>query len=1284
MNTKIGQIMFSILIAALLALTPVFGAAQPARAEAIPCLVTSNLNDGSTGTLRSWLADSSCATITFLDNYTIPLASTLTIDRNVTIDGAGYTVTVSGDVTGDGMSLDDVRVFTVNSGVIANLQNLTVAYGFANVEGGGIYNSGTLTVTDSVFANNFAINSGGAIYNKSGAVLTLTRVAFNNNQVSNWSGGSAGGGIYNGGTLTVTNSSFTGNKDLVSIAGAIMNATGGTAAITGSSFDSNVAPFGGGALANFGSTMTVDNSSFTGNSNPSGYAGGGAIWNSAGNLTVTNSVFSGNTSGTDGAPYSGLGGAISSGADLSLTNNTFTGNSALINREDTIAFGGAVFVSANTVSFTFNLTNNTFSANTAPNGGALYYDQANGGSLTANLYNNILVKGATGGNCFTSVAPTVTASNNLTDDDTCGTGFTNSSSILLGTLGNYGGLTQTIPLLTGSSAIDAGDDASCPATDQRGVTRPQGAHCDIGAYEYQPPVTSTFSISGQLFYDDNGNGIWDAGEEASYFGETVQLDQGCDGIVDSSFLLTYYVQTYTFASLPADQSYCVSYYNPGYRTTTPKQVTDSLSSDLTGVNIGYVFVTLEASESAPLNGPVNVSYNRTITVTGGDAPYTFAQIDQALPAGLTAEYNSNAGTITVSGTPTQAGKYSFTVDVTDGNGATLVKPIEYWIQTDANFSFTSSPNPATVGQEVTFSLGIAPDDQFGGTAVFYADGTAIEGCTELFLVEMETWGGTYKVNPVVCTTSALTVGQHAITATYTPLYGAYQSAAVTLTGGQTVNPTVLQASVTLDGLVQTYDGGPKPITVSTDPAGLTVDVTYDGSATVPTDAGSYAVLATVNAPGYQGTEAGTLVVSPRPITVTADAQSKVAGAPDPALTYRITSGSLIAGDSFSGELIREPGETAGTYAITLGALSAGNNYSITFVPSELTITAKEYNLAVTTSGNGTVAKSPDQPKYLSGSSVQLTATPAVGWSFAGWSGDASGSANPLNVTMDGDKNITATFVDVTRPNTQITSFPPNPSYNNSATFTFTGTDNATPSSSLMFECKLDGGAWATCSSPKMYSGLTNSSHTFSVRAKDAAGNVDATPAYYTWTVKSNRPPVADAGGPYYGNEGTSIYLSAAKSTDHENNIVLYEWDLDNDGLFDDATGKTPKFAALDNGVFTVRVRVTDAGGLSSVDDATVTVRNVPPVILSFTITSNVHVGDTVNARVTFKDAGIYDTFTVVWNWGDGTTTSGSISNYAVTGSHVYTQKGDYTVTITITDKDGGVVHAHKVVTVSRR
>ncbi len=81
----------------------------------------------------------------------------------------------------------------------------------------------------------------------------------------------------------------------------------------------------------------------------------------------------------------------------------------------------------------------------------------------------------------------------------------------------------------------------------------------------------------------------------------------------------------------------------------------------------------------------------------------------------------------------------------------------------------------------------------------------------------------------------------------------------------------------------------------------------------------------------------TFEITERPITVTAEDQSKEYGAPDPDLTYAITSGSLVEGDSFSGSLTRNSGEDVGTYAITEGALSAGSNYSLTFVPANLTI-----------------------------------------------------------------------------------------------------------------------------------------------------------------------------------------------------------------------------------------------------------------------------------------------------------------------------------------------------------
>jgi uncharacterized repeat protein (TIGR02543 family) len=71
-----------------------------------------------------------------------------------------------------------------------------------------------------------------------------------------------------------------------------------------------------------------------------------------------------------------------------------------------------------------------------------------------------------------------------------------------------------------------------------------------------------------------------------------------------------------------------------------------------------------------------------------------------------------------------------------------------------------------------------------------------------------------------------------------------------------------------------------------------------------------------------------------------------------------------------------------------------------------------HSLTVTVAGSGSVAKNPDQGSYYPGSQVELTATPDAGYSFSGWSGDATGAANPLTVMMDADKAITATFTQI--------------------------------------------------------------------------------------------------------------------------------------------------------------------------------------------------------------------------------------------------------------------------------
>ena len=90
-------------------------------------------------------------------------------------------------------------------------------------------------------------------------------------------------------------------------------------------------------------------------------------------------------------------------------------------------------------------------------------------------------------------------------------------------------------------------------------------------------------------------------------------------------------------------------------------------------------------------------------------------------------------------------------------------------------------------------------------------------------------------------------------------------------------------------------------------------------------------------------------------------------------------------------------------------------------------------------------------------------------------------------------------VDNTPPNTSITSQPADPTNATGASFAFSSEGGAT------FEVRLDGGAWIPSASPKVYSGLAEGSHTFQVRATDQAGNVDPTPATFTWTVDTTAP-----------------------------------------------------------------------------------------------------------------------------------------------------------------------------------
>ncbi len=414
-----------IVVAALLAL----GVGRDAHAATLTVV---NTNDSGAGSLRRAIADAAPGdTIDFnagLTGQTITLTTgELVVSKNLTVNGPVAGITVSGN--------NASRVFEISGGVTANMSGLTLAGGNGANSGGGILNDGILTLTNSTISGNTANNEGGGIFN--GGTLTVSNSAVSGNSTRSRAGG-IGGGIYNLGTLTISNSTVSGNST----------------------------SYIGGGIYNLG-TLTVSNSTVSGNATK----GGGGIYNDGG-LILSNSTISGNS-----ASY--IGGGIFNEGTLTLSNNTISCNSAY--------YGGGIY---NEWPGTLTLMNSTVSGNSANFGGGI----SSGGTLT--LMNSTVSGNSAGGNCSTTVlnsSGTITSLGyNLDSDGTCNltaAGDLPNTNPMLDPLAlNPPGTTQTQALQPGSPAIDhipfgTNGCGTTVSTDQRGVSRPQGYGCEIGAYE---------------------------------------------------------------------------------------------------------------------------------------------------------------------------------------------------------------------------------------------------------------------------------------------------------------------------------------------------------------------------------------------------------------------------------------------------------------------------------------------------------------------------------------------------------------------------------------------------------------------------------------------------------------------------------------------------------------------------------------------------------------------------------------------------------------------------------
>jgi len=246
---------------------------------------------------------------------------------------------------------------------------------------------------------------------------------------------------------------------------------GSAASIVSGGNTGSVFTINGGVSATI-TSLTITDGAAQASSNTSG---GGVLNN--GTLTIVNSTVNGNTASN--GPTGNDGGGIFNTGSLTVINSTISGNTA--------GAGGGIF---NMDTGTATLVNCTIANNTATTGGGIVNDG------TLNLRNTI-VAGSGGGDCVNS-GSVATNVNNLIQDGSCSPAV--SGDPKLGPLQDNGGPTFTHALLTGSPAIDAGDDSVLGdplnlSTDQRGIgfARLVCAHVDIGAYEFAgglPPIVT--------------------------------------------------------------------------------------------------------------------------------------------------------------------------------------------------------------------------------------------------------------------------------------------------------------------------------------------------------------------------------------------------------------------------------------------------------------------------------------------------------------------------------------------------------------------------------------------------------------------------------------------------------------------------------------------------------------------------------------------------------------------------------------------------------------------------
>jgi uncharacterized repeat protein (TIGR02543 family) len=345
-----------------------------------------------------------------------------------------------------------------------------------------------------------------------------------------------------------------------------------------------------------------------------------------------------------------------------------------------------------------------------------------------------------------------------------------------------------------------------------------------------------------------------------------------------------------------------------------------------------------------------------------------------------------------------------------------------------------------------------------------------------------------------------------------------------------------------------------------------------------------------------------------------------------------------------------------------GNLTGNNNPDSILMTSNKTITAHftedAYTLTINIDGNGTVTKDPDQEYYAYGTLVELTATPDTGCDFSYWSGNISGSGNPITINMISDKEVTAHF---TENEYKLTI-----NIDESGSVIKDPDQNTYPNETVVTLTVVADAGWTFSHWSGNLTGSTNPDNitmdgdkTVTAHFKKSSGGSSQT----------NQNPSAEANGPYSGFINEEITFDGSGSTDDAGIITNYTWDFG-----DSATGYgvNPMHVYSTYGEYIVILTVTDDDGATDTDETTALISqpNRPPTT---PIVDGITDG-TKNTKYTYTSVSTdpdNDTIQYTFDWDDGeTNTSEFLANGTATIQiHKWTSPGKYTITVEAYDNE---------------